>query len=246
MTRLDHLFMTVISKFKYAIKDDVTHTSGYYALELLVNVMRRVATEPKLLNWKWQLNQLLIKYTFYFDKLFNDAYEEMHKRERSIHVPDKAVFITVTTPRLLLIDYFMALIGVSVGQRRSAATLLNPRVIDIVMLWVREQFGNAFVMVILFHQSRFIEGMEKAISGHLEDFLVDVFIKLNMLSFLSNGLDQCLNREGGSHSRYEDRLAYITSIIITLRKHQDDKELAKFYEVVKRMGTWKKMINYVE
>lgn len=238
--------MTVITKFFYCVKDNDTNTSGYYAMDLLVRVMRRIESEEKLAGWRWGLNQLLIKYTFYFDKLFNDVYEDLHKKEKSVMVADKAIFITVTTPRLLLLDYFMTMVSVCVGQRRCAATYLNPRVIDIVMLWVREQFGNSFVMVASPQQTRFIDGMKKALAGQLEDFLVDVFIKLNMLSFLNNTLDQCLNREGGSHSRYEDRLAYIVELIVAMRDHQDDKGLVKFFEVVKRMGTWKKMMQYIE
>lgn len=147
VSRLDNLFLAVITKFIYSVKDNNTHFSGYYALDILVKVMRRIESEPKLACWRWALNQLLIKYTFYLDKLFNDVYDELHKKEKSVMVPDKAIFIMVTTPRLLLIDYFMTMVSVCVGQRRAAVGFLNPRIIDIVMLWVREQFGNSFVMV---------------------------------------------------------------------------------------------------
>ena len=96
------------------------------------------------------------------------------------------------------------------------------------------------------YQIRFLYCIEKALAGHLEDFLVDVFVKLNMLSFLSIGLDQCLSKEGGNHNRYEDRLLYITQIIKSLSDHQEDRDLAKFYNVIKRMGTWRKMEKYLE
>lgn len=71
-------------------------------------------------------------------------------------------------------------------------------------------------------------------------------MKLNMMSYLSTALDMCLNQEGGPQSRHEDRLIYICQIILALRKHQDSKDLPKFYAVIKRMGTWKKLNNYVE
>lgn len=145
--RLDNLFMTVITRFKYCIKDDTTHFSGYYALELLVNMIKRIDSAPQLAGWKLPVNQLLMKYTFYFDKLIDEVFDNLQKKEKSVQVQDRTNFIALTLPRMQLIDYFFTMVGICTSFRRSAASLLNPRIIDIIMVWVREQFGNSFVMV---------------------------------------------------------------------------------------------------
>lgn len=88
--------------------------------------------------------------------------------------------------------------------------------------------------------------IEKALEGGFDEFLIDLFIRLNLMNFLSNQLDMCVNKEGGSKSRYEDRMCYVKTIISLLRHHQHNIELKNFFNVVTRMGTWKRMTTIIE
>lgn len=148
---LEKIFYTVITRFKFTVKKKQNHSSGYYALELLVNIMKKIDQEQKLAYLKTPLSQLLLKFNYYFDKLIDLAYQEFHQNETSLKVPDKVVFVALKTQRLLIIDFFCTMISVSVGHRRSVASVLNPRIIDIVVIWIREKFDNGFVMVALNH-----------------------------------------------------------------------------------------------
>ena len=81
--------------------------------------------------------------------------------------------------------------------------------------------------------------IEAALQGGFEDLFVDLFIRLNFMNYLSSAWEQCINREGGPRTRYEDRLVYIKQIISSLIQHQTDKPLASFYNILRRMSTWK-------
>ncbi len=88
--------------------------------------------------------------------------------------------------------------------------------------------------------------IEKSLEGGFDEFLTDLFIRLNMMNFLSSQLDMCINKEGGGKSRYEDRMCYVKIIVNILRTHQKNAELKNFFNVVTRMGTWKRMITIIE
>lgn len=157
--RLENLFFTVVTRFGICLARDMNHFSGYYALELLNSIMRRVASVPELSYLKWPIGKMLFKFNYYIDDLINKAFKILSQRETSIQMGDRAVIVTLKTQRLLIIDYFCSSVAVSVGQRRQFPDMLNPRIIDILVTWIKEQFGNAFVMVDLkstasFHRLR--------------------------------------------------------------------------------------------
>jgi hypothetical protein len=88
--------------------------------------------------------------------------------------------------------------------------------------------------------------MEKALHGGFSELLIDIFIKLNFMSFLNTELDKCLNREGGPKTRYEERTLYIKQIIFNLKRYQHQRDLQQFYNVISRMGTYKRMCSFFE
>ena len=95
-------------------------------------------------------------------------------------------------------------------------------------------------------QASLLRSVEKALEGYFEDFLTDLFIKFNLMNFLSHTLDGCVNKEGGSQSRHEDRFFFAKSIVEALKRHAADQPLKVFFNVVTRMGTWKRMNHIIE
>jgi hypothetical protein len=158
---LESLFYMVVTRFEYCLSRDINHFSGYYALELLIMLMKRISSESILDHLRWPLSQLLFKFNFYFDGLIDKAYKILGQRETSMHISDKAVILTLKSQRLLLIDYFCTVVVVSVGQRRSVPDMLNSRVIDIIVTWIKEKFDNAFVMVCYVSCSRDLSNVSR-------------------------------------------------------------------------------------
>lgn len=95
-------------------------------------------------------------------------------------------------------------------------------------------------------QTKFLVCINRILEGGFDDFLIDIFVKLNFVSYLSKAYDEARNGGGGIRNRFEDRMYYIKQIMQALKDHQNDKVLAKFYGVVKKTGTWKKMIELIE
>ena len=144
---LEQLILGVVTKFKYSVKWNNPKTSGFLILELLVMIMKQVDECVLFQKLKYPLNQLLTKYYFFIDDMMFDCYKNLAKREFSIKIPDKVAFIALTNYRHLLIEFFFLSVCVSSGQRRTMLHVLNPRLLDIIVSWVKEKFDNSFVMV---------------------------------------------------------------------------------------------------
>ena len=88
--------------------------------------------------------------------------------------------------------------------------------------------------------------VQRLLEGAFDDFLIEIFVKLNFMSFLSTAYDHARNGAGGPKSRSEDRVYFIKQIIVSLKAQRQNKLLAKFYDIVTKMGTWKKMCELTE
>lgn len=150
---LEHLLLTVVTRYFLSIKYDNKNYSGFYAMELLVNLMKRVDESPKLQKLRYIFCPLLIKFHFSVDKMYFRAYEHFGKNEQSMNIPDKVVFISLKHHRLLMMEFFMLMICISSGQRRTVLNIMNPRLLDINMLWIKEKLDNSFIMVEFDHSS---------------------------------------------------------------------------------------------
>ncbi len=136
-----------------SIKYDNKNYSGFFAMELLVNLMKRVEESPKLQKLRYVFCPLLIKFHFSVDKMYYKAFELFGKNEQSMSIADKVVFISLKHHRLLMMEFFMLMICISSGQRRTVLNIMNPRLLDINMLWIKEKLDNSLVMVAASHSS---------------------------------------------------------------------------------------------
>lgn len=147
-TRFEHLMQAIVTRFAYSIKENTKHHSGFYSMQLLVNILKRTSNHLSMSRLKMVINPLLMNYNYFVDGIFFSTFETLNKREESIRVPDKVAFISLKENRLLLIELLCFMVSVSQGQRRSVVNQFSSRTIDIFNTWIREKFDNSFVMVV--------------------------------------------------------------------------------------------------
>jgi hypothetical protein len=116
-------------------------------MELLTKVLGLTSSNVALARVKLASHSVLLKYNYFFDELFYKAYQYFGEREESIYIPDKVIFISLKEHRMVLMNFFFNMVCVSSGQRKSVVSNLNSRMVDIIMIWVREKFDTSFVMV---------------------------------------------------------------------------------------------------
>lgn len=93
------------------------------------------------------MSNLIIKYYYFIDKLYFEAFLLFNKHETSVTMQDRMVPIMLTQERLLLLQFFFAIVAVSKNQRRNVMEILNIRLTDICLTWIKESFDVPAVAV---------------------------------------------------------------------------------------------------
>ena len=165
---IEHLFYVIFGKFYSSCKHDLLDFSGKNIMELVVLIMNRSKDNPFLHKLKWVINPLLIAYNYFIDELFYECYQLFSTKETSLYMQDRPVYIKMGTHRLLLLEFFFGTVQVSHGTRKNITQAMNPRMIDIVLTWVREKIDNSIIM------PQLIDAVERALDSKLEELLIDI------------------------------------------------------------------------
>ena len=146
-SRFENLLLTVVSRYFLSIKWENKEFSGFHAMELLVSILARINSVETMIKYKYVISPLFVKFLYFLDDMFFKAYEFFGTTEQSLQMADAPIFISLRQHRLLMIELFCLMVSVSTGQRKTVVASMNPRLLDINMLWIKEKLDNSFVMV---------------------------------------------------------------------------------------------------
>lgn len=239
--RMEALMLTILTRYPYSVRYNNPFHSGGQALQVLTKILPSLTKNQAMHPLMYSLSPVMLKYSYYLDKMIHGVFEYFHhgQEKGGFALSDGPVVMKITEQRRLLLDFFSGVLESARGQRRHWVWNLNPRLLDIITTWVREQFHNSLIAL------TFIKGLESALKALLNDMLIDVFIRLNFLGFIASTLEKVTAFSDG-RNRHEDMKVYLKMITEILLKYQHEKNLEQFYSIVTKTGIWKKMLALLE
>ena len=146
-SRFNLLMLTMLSRFTLSLELDQSSHSGLLSMQLLVRLLDQMSTSVSLSMFRQTAALKLADIAYQIDSIYTNTFTTLNSREQSIKLPDRTAVLQVRHHRLALIQLMPAMLAVSVGVRRSIASLISSRSVDIYLTWTKDMFDNTFVAV---------------------------------------------------------------------------------------------------